>query len=133
MAKRTVAAKYQDSDMASGIHRRLLSLKLDAKEILYEEDQVSHEQDTANVDSRADVAVKEVSEIPTMPATPLGVPLAPQQRPMLASAPVTAEEVVKAIVAVTLKVPIAKISMDSNTIKYLAAGWFLVLGLHLEP
>jgi 3-oxoacyl-ACP reductase-like protein len=52
---------------------------------------------------------------------------------MLASAPVTAEEVVKAIVAVTLKVPIAKISMDSNTIKDLAAGWFLVLGLHPEP
>jgi hypothetical protein len=130
MAKQTVAAKYQDSDMASGIHRRLLSLKLDAKEIFYEEDQYSHERDPANVDIPADVAVKDVSDVPTMPvaATPLVVPLAPQQRPTLPSAPVTAAEVVKTIVAATLKVPTAKISMD-NTIKGLAAGSFLVFNL----
>lgn len=132
MAKRTVAAKYQDSDMASGIHRHLLSLKLDAKEIFYEEDQYSHERDPANVDIPADVAVKDVSDVPvpTMPvaATPLVVPLAPQQRPTLPSAPVTAAEVVKTIVAATLKVPTAKISMD-NTIKSLAAGSFLVFNL----
>jgi hypothetical protein len=129
MAKRTVAAKYHDSDMATGIRRRLLSLKTDAKEIFYEEDQYSHEPDLTSVEAPADVAVNVVSNVPTMPvAATLVVPLAPQPRPTLPSAPVTVAEVVKTIVAATLKVPTAKISMD-NTFKGFAAGLFLVSNL----
>jgi len=124
LAKRTVETKYQDSDIASGVHRRLLSLKLDAKEIYYEEDKDAYERDPRNVEIPAEDAVKEVSDVPLMAtaATSQAVPLTSQQRPMLPSAPMTLAEVVRAIVAIALKVPISRISMENNTIKDLAGG-----------
>lgn len=125
MAKQTIAAKYQDSDMAFGLHRRLLSLKLNAKEIFYEEDPNSHDSDPSNKDTPREDAAKNVSDAPTIPVVLPSI-VAPQLRSALPSAPITATEVVKAIIAFTLKVPIAKISMDNDTVRSLAAGLLLI-------
>ena len=123
MAKRTVASIYQNADMAAGLQRRLLSVKLDSKEIFYEEEKYFHEQGPVSVEGSEDAPVKTASEALAPPASV--TPSAPHQRMALPSAPVTAAEVVRTIVATTLKVPIAKVSMDS-TIKGFAAGTLFI-------
>ena len=123
MAKRTVDTKYHFSDMVSGIRRRLLSIKMDAKEIFYEENEYTHDQDPAScgVPAQASVRVSDSSAIPG--AVNLIQQPVTQQRLKLPPAPLAATEVVKTIIATTLKVSAAEILME-DTIKNLAAGSF---------
>ncbi|KAF7560198.1 hypothetical protein G7046_g3948 [Stylonectria norvegica] len=130
MAKHTVASKHQDSDMASGIRRRLLSTKMDHNEIFYEEDLASQELFTDRPQSSSVLPVKAAPEVvavaaAVVPAVGSGispVALSEQQlRPLLPNAPLLVEDVVKTLVASTLKIPNAEVSMN-KTAREFAAG-----------
>lgn len=124
MAKRTIESKYQGSDMASGIHRQLLSTKMDTKEILYEYGPDSRDQQPEATKDSSNSQGKNTANVPILPMITTPVSTATQQqqqRALPSAASVTAVEVVKVIIATTLKITTTKVSM-TETIKDLAAG-----------
>ncbi|TPX18964.1 uncharacterized protein E0L32_011357 [Thyridium curvatum] len=123
MAKRTIESKYQGSDMASGIHRQLLSTKMDTKEILYEYGPDSRDQQLEATKDSSNFREKTTANVPVLPmiAAPVSTATQQQQRGAVPSASVTVVEVVKVIIATTLKITTAKVSM-TESIKDLAAG-----------
>ncbi|KAI1190676.1 fatty acid synthase subunit alpha [Nemania serpens] len=116
MAKRTVASKYEAFDAAKSVQRQILCYNKDAKEIYYDVDPVEEEPDPspAAAESSSGAAPAAAAAAPVAAAAP-----APSAGPAVAvpDAPVTALEIVRALIAQKLKksfldVPLGKAIKD---------------------
>lgn len=124
MAKRTIDSKYKESDLVSGIRRNFLTPVINFNEIYYHEDQVDCEPDPTSSKTLADSPTE--MAVDARPALAAVVPPAPRmhhEAQMLPDAPITAAEVVKAVVASALRKSTDEVSMG-DTIRGLAAGLF---------
>jgi fatty acid synthase subunit alpha, fungi type len=118
MAKRTIAAKYESFDAAQSLQRQILCYNKDAKEIYYEEDPVEDEPEPAAASSSAPAS----GSAPAAAAAPIAAP-PPGAGPAasVADAPVSATDIVRAIIAQKLKKPLLEIPL-SKAIKDLVGG-----------
>lgn len=130
MARQTIATKYQASDAARGIRRRLLTFKMDTKEIYYNVH--SSPQESQQVRSPDQTASSSATGAPMAPGiSNLSVTKTPavhrrvDERPLVPDAAITAEEIVRTIIANSLKKPINDVSL-SCTINSLAGGPFFL-------
>ncbi|KAF1921272.1 hypothetical protein BDU57DRAFT_510005 [Ampelomyces quisqualis] len=121
MAKRTLASKYEAHDAARSVQRQILCYNKDAKDIYYDVDPVEEEPEPAAGGS------------PDAPAAASSAPAAAAAAPVAASAasagpaaqvpdePVTATDILRALVAQKLKKPLMDIPL-SKAIKDLVGG-----------
>jgi len=119
MAKRTLAAKYEQYDAARSIQRQILCYNKDAKEIYYDADPVEEEAEAAPASGAA-----ATSSIPAAAAVAVAAPApAPGAGPaaMLDDAPVKATDILRALVAQKLKKSLMDIPL-SKAIKDLVGG-----------
>lgn len=120
MAQRTLRTKYEASDAARLIQRRLLALSKDEKEIFYQHDSMPE----LPSEPLAQVPTSSTSEQTTSPATPSAIDTrAKPSRKVVQTedVPMTAVDVVRALVAHTLKKSLSVISMKES-IKDLVKG-----------
>ena len=119
MAKRTLASKYEAYDAALSVQRQILCYNKDAKEIYYDVDPVEEEA----------VATEHTpTSAPASTATSAPVAVAPPPPPSssgpaaaVADAPVSAVDIVRALIAQKLKKPLTEIPL-SKAIKDLVGG-----------
>lgn len=115
MAKRTLASKYEAYDAALSVQRQILCYNKDAKEIYYDVDPVEEEA----------VATEPTTSAPsTAPSAPVAAaPPPPSSGPVVAieDAPVSAVDIVRALIAQKLKKPLTEIPL-SKAIKDLVGG-----------
>ena len=120
MAKRTLASKYEAYDAALSVQRQILCYNKDAKEIYYDVDPVEEEAATpAAGDSAATTSPSSSQSVaPVAVARP-----PPSAGPVAAvpDAPVTAVDIVRALIAQKLKKPLTEIPL-SKAIKDLVGG-----------
>jgi fatty acid synthase subunit alpha len=125
MAKRTLASKYEAHDAALSVQRQILCYNKDAKDIYYDVDPVEEEPEPP------------VGASSDGPAAPSGAPAAasapvaahaPSAGPAASvpDAPVTATDILRALVAQKLKKPILDIPL-SKAIKDLVGGGSIAL------
>lgn len=121
MAKRTLASKYEAHDAALSLQRQILCYNKDAKDIYYDVDPVEEEPEPSASSSEA---------TPAMPPPPGAGPAAsvavtppPNAGPAAAVAdePVTATEILRALVAQKLKKPLLDVPL-TKAIKDLVGG-----------
>jgi fatty acid synthase subunit alpha len=119
MAKRTLASKYEAHDAARSVQRQILCYNKDAKDIYYDVDPVEEEPEPAAP-----------SSAPASSSAPAPTASAPVAAPPAASAgpaaqvpdePVTATDILRALVAQKLKKPLLDIPL-SKAIKDLVGG-----------
>ena len=126
MAKRTLAGKYEAHDAALSIQREILCYNKDAKDIYY--DVEPEEEEAAAPAAGESSAPAAASSAPAAAAapTPAAAP-APSAGPAaaVADAPITATDVIRAIVAQKLKKPLMDIPL-SKAIKDLVGGEYLL-------
>lgn len=119
MAKRTLASKYEAHDAARSVQRQILCYNKDAKDIYYDVDPVEEEPETPAP------AAQSSSAAAPAPAAAAAAPVAaaPSAGPAaaVADAPVTATDVLRALVAQKLKKPLGDIPL-SKAIKDLVGG-----------
>ncbi len=122
MAKRTIASKYEAYDAAKSVQRQILCYNKDAKEIYYDVDPVEDEPTPAAGSSGSSPA----------PSAPTGsvlvaaaAPPPPSAGPaaQVPDAPVSAVDIVRALIAQKLKKPLLEIPL-SKAIKDLVGGKF---------
>jgi fatty acid synthase subunit alpha len=123
MAKRTVASKYESHDAALSLQRQILCYNKDAKDIYYDVDPIEEEPEP----------VAELSSASSAPASSGAAPVAATPPPPTAGpaavvedAPVSATDILRALVAQKLKKPLLDIPL-SKAIKDLVGGEFLPL------
>lgn len=119
MAKRTIASKYEAFDAAKSIQRQILCYNKDAKEIYYDVDPIEEEPEPA-----AATASSGSAPAPAAAAAPVAAAApAPSAGPAAAvdDAPVSALEIVRALIAQKLKKPFLEIPL-SKAIKDLVGG-----------
>ena len=119
MAKRTLASKYEAHDAALSLQRQILCYNKDAKDIYYDVDPVEDEPEPA-----AATAPAAASSASPAAAAPIAVaPAAPSAGPaaQVPDAPVTATDILRALVAQKLKKPLLDIPL-SKAIKDLVGG-----------
>lgn len=120
MAKRTLAAKYEQYDAARSIQRQILCYNKDAKEIYYEADPVEEEAAPAPAAGAPAATSAPAAAAPVaaaMPPPPAGgAPAA-----MVDDAPVKATDILRSLVAQKLKKPLMDIPL-SKAIKDLVGG-----------
>ncbi|ORX65028.1 hypothetical protein BCR32DRAFT_212224 [Anaeromyces robustus] len=127
MAKRTLAKNYSQSDLALGKKRQLLSYAKNTTEIYYEFDDMEEEEDDGEATMVEEVNAKEAPVI--APAVPVAAPVAPAPvaaapaapAASVSDAPVTATEILRAILAQKLKKSINEIPLNKS-IKELSGG-----------
>lgn len=123
MAKRTVASKYEAFDAAKSVQRQILCYNKDAKEIYYDVDPVEEEPDPspAAAESSSGAAPAAAAAAPVAAAAP-----APSAGPAVAvpDAPVTALEIVRALIAQKLKKSFLDVPLG-KAIKDLVGGSYL--------
>ena len=120
MAQRTLKTKYEASDAARLIQRRLLALSKDEKEIFYQHDSMPE----LPSEPLAQVPTSSTSEQTTSPATSSAIDTrAKPSRKVVQTedVPMAAVDVVRALVAHTLKKSLSVISMKES-IKDLVKG-----------
>jgi len=120
MAKRTLAAKYEQYDAARSIQRQILCYNKDAKEIYYDVDPVEEESAPVPAASGAPAT----SSAPAAAAAPVAAaPPPPGAGPaaMVDDSPVKATDILRALVAQKLKKPLMDIPL-SKAIKDLVGG-----------
>ena len=121
MAKRTLASKYEAYDAARSVQRQILCYNKDAKDIYYDVDPV---EDEPAAETSAD-AKESSSSQPTRALPATTAPPAPQASAGPAAAvqdvPVTATDIIRALVAQKLKKPLLDIPL-SKAIKDLVGG-----------
>ncbi|KAK9462404.1 3-oxoacyl-reductase [Lipomyces oligophaga] len=118
MASRTLKMKYESYDAALSLQRQVLCYSKDAKEIYYTADPVAEESPAAPSEpAPAAAPAAAVAAAPVAVAAPAPVAAAAA----VADAPVTAYELVRAIVAQKLKKPFDQVP-SSKTIKDLVGG-----------
>ncbi|KAH7138994.1 hypothetical protein B0J11DRAFT_501178 [Dendryphion nanum] len=119
MAKRTLASKYEAHDAAKSVQRQIFCYNKDAKDIYYDVDPVEEEPEPA-----AGAAPAASSSAPA-PAAAAAAPVAsaPSAGPAAAVAdvPVTATDILRALVAQKLKKPLMDIPLQ-KAIKDLVGG-----------
>ncbi|KAH8707112.1 fatty acid synthase-like protein [Phaeosphaeriaceae sp. PMI808] len=119
MAKRTLASKYEAYDAARSVQRQILCYNKDGKDIYYDVDPIEEEPEpaaTAAGDAASSSAPAAVAAAPiAAPAAGAG-PAA-----QVPDAPVTATDILRALVAQKLKKPLMDIPL-SKAIKDLVGG-----------
>jgi len=121
MAKRTLASKYEAYDAALSLQRQILCYNKDAKEIYYDVEPV--EEDPVTSAGTADAPATS-SSTPAAATGPIAAaPPPPSAGPAVAvaDAPVSAVDIVRALIAQKLKKPLADIPL-SKAIKDLVGG-----------
>jgi fatty acid synthase subunit alpha len=120
MAKRTLASKYEAYDAATSVQRQILCYNKDAKEIYYDVDPVEEEPEVAD-------AAVEGTSASAAPATPAAVPVASPPSagpaPAVDDTPVTAVDILRALVAQKLKKGLTDVPL-TKAIKDLVGGMF---------
>ena len=122
MAKRTLASKYEAYDAALSVQRQILCYNKDAKEIYYDVDPV--EEEAAASPARVESTTAATSAVPSQSAAPAAVVRSPPSAgpvAAIADAPVTAVDIVRALIAQKLKKPLTEIPL-SKAIKDLVGG-----------
>ena len=121
MAKRTLASKYEAYDAALSLQRQILCYNKDAKEIYYDVDPVEEEATPAT--TNADLSSSPASSAQTQAAPVAAAPASPSAGPAAAVAdvPVTAVDIVRALIAQKLKKGLTEIPL-SKAIKDLVGG-----------
>ena len=124
MAKRTLASKYEAYDAARSVQRQILCYNKDAKDIYYDIDPVEEEAEApaASADGPAAPSSTSTAAAPVAAAPPPGAGPAAQ----VPDAPVTATDILRALVAQKLKKPLMDIPL-SKAIKDLVGGGLLQL------
>ena len=120
MAKRTLASKYEAYDAALSVQRQMLCCNEDAREVCYDVDPVREE--TSSADEAA--ASPGVPSAPTKVSTPAAITATPPNSAPPAAvvdSPVSAGDIVRALVAQKLKKSMAEIPL-SKAIKDLVGG-----------
>ena len=123
MAKRTLASKYEAHDAAKSVQRQIFCYNKDAKDIYYDVDPVEEEPEPAAGGSGGDApAASSSAPAPAASAAPVAAP-PPSAGPAaaVADAPVTATDVLRALVAQKLKKPLMDIPLQ-KAIKDLVGG-----------
>ena len=124
MARRTLASKYEAYDAALSLSRQILCYNKDAKEIYYDVDPV--EEETA-APAAGESSSSAPSSAPAQAAAPAAAVAAPPPPPSgqpaaaVADAPVSAVDIVRALVAQKLKKPLTDIPL-TKAIKDLVGG-----------
>ncbi|PKS09122.1 hypothetical protein jhhlp_003736 [Lomentospora prolificans] len=119
MAKRTLASKYEAYDAAKSVQRQILCYNKDAKEIYYDVDPVEEEPEP-----EASSSTPAASAAPTAAAAaPVAAAPAAAAGPaaQIPDAPVTALDIVRALIAQKLKKPLLEVPL-SKAIKDLVGG-----------
>ena len=124
MAKRTLASKYEAYDAALSLQRQILCYNKDAKEIYYDVDPVEEEVMPATTSAEssappASSAQKQATPMVAASAAPSAGPAA-----AVADVPVTAVDIVRALIAQKLKKGLMEIPL-SKAIKDLVGGGLL--------
>ncbi|MCJ1383210.1 3-oxoacyl-[acyl-carrier-protein] synthase [Xylographa soralifera] len=121
MAKRTLASKYEAYDAALSLQRQILCYNKDAKEIYYDVDPV--EEEATPLATSSDSSAPPASSATTLAAPVAVAAAAPSAGPAaaVADAPVTAVDIVRALIAQKLKKSLVEIPL-SKAIKDLVGG-----------
>ncbi|KAF2133540.1 fatty acid synthase subunit alpha reductase [Dothidotthia symphoricarpi CBS 119687] len=119
MAKRTLASKYEAHDAALSVQRQILCYNKDAKDIYYDVDPVEEEPEPAAGGGGGAPAASSTpaAAAPVAAAPPPGAGPAAQ----VPDAPVTATDILRALVAQKLKKPLMDIPL-AKAIKDLVGG-----------
>jgi fatty acid synthase subunit alpha len=120
MARRTLAAKYEAHDAALSVQRQILCYNKDAKDIYYAVEPEEEETALAASDSENSAPTQSTAtaSAPTAVAPP---PLSAGPAAAIEDAPVSATDVLRALVAQKLKKSLADIPL-SKAIKDLVGG-----------
>ncbi|CAI6340179.1 unnamed protein product [Periconia digitata] len=120
MAKRTLASKYEAHDAALSVQRQILCYNKDAKDIYYDVDPVEEEPEPAAASASdapaSSSAAPAAAAVAAAPPPPSAGPAA-----AVADAPVTATDILRALIAQKLKKPLADVPL-SKAIKDLVGG-----------
>jgi fatty acid synthase subunit alpha len=119
MAKRTLASKYEAYDAAKSVQRQILCYNKDAKEIYYDVDPVEDEPAPAAGSSGSAPASAPASSSAPVAAAPPPPSAGPAAQ--VPDAPVSAVDIVRALIAQKLKKPLLEIPL-SKAIKDLVGG-----------
>jgi fatty acid synthase subunit alpha len=121
MAKRTLASKYEAHDAALSLQRQILCYNKDAKDIYYD---VEPEEEEAAPAPAGESAPGASSSAPAATAAPVAIAAPPPgagPAAAVADEPVTATDILRALVAQKLKKPLMDIPL-SKAIKDLVGG-----------
>ncbi|OCK86338.1 hypothetical protein K432DRAFT_421087 [Lepidopterella palustris CBS 459.81] len=119
MAKRTLASKYEAHDAALSVQRQILCYNKDAKDIYYDVDPVEDEPEPAS--GTGDAAPAASSAPAARPAAAPPAPVSSGPAAQVPDAPVTATDILRALVAQKLKKPLLDIPL-TKAIKDLVGG-----------
>lgn len=125
MARRTLASKYEAYDAATSVQRQILCYNKDAKEIYYDVDPVEEEPEALAQEAGSSSAPAAQAAAAPAVAAPVAAP-PPSAGPAAAveDAPVTAVDILRALVAQKLKKSLADVPLN-KAIKDLVGGkWF---------
>lgn len=129
MAKRTLASKYEAHDAARSVQRQILCYNKDAKDIYYDVDPVEEEPEAPAGGSGAAPSSAPSAAAPAASAAPPPPSAGPAAQ--VPDAPVTATDILRALVAQKLKKPLMDIPL-SKAIKDLVGGMSIVLFEHSD-
>jgi fatty acid synthase subunit alpha len=119
MAKRTLASKYEAHDAARSVQRQILCYNKDAKDIYYDVDPIEEEPEpTPAPTGDAPAPLSAPAQAAAFSAPP---PASAGPAAAVADAPVTATDILRALVAQKLKKPLADVPL-SKAIKDLVGG-----------
>lgn len=122
MAKRTLASKYEAHDAALSVQRQILCYNKDARDIYYAVDPAEEEPEPAAAGSGNAPAAPSSAPAPAAAAVAAPAPAASAgPAAQLPDAPVTATDILRALVAQKLKKPLLDIPL-SKAIKDLVGG-----------
>ncbi|CAI4210760.1 unnamed protein product [Parascedosporium putredinis] len=118
MAKRTLASKYEAYDAAKSVQRQILCYNKDAKEIYYDVDPIEEEPEPEAAPAAAAPAAGSAAPVAAAAAA-----AAPAAGPavQVPDAPVTALDIVRALIAQKLKKPLLEVPLN-KAIKDLVGG-----------
>ncbi len=120
MAKRTLASKYEAHDAARSVQRQILCYNKDAKDIYYDVDPVEEEPEPAPA-SGGDAPAASSAPASAAPAIAIPPPASAGPAAQVPDAPVTATDILRALVAQKLKKPLMDIPL-TKAIKDLVGG-----------
>ncbi|KAF2019692.1 hypothetical protein BU24DRAFT_125444 [Aaosphaeria arxii CBS 175.79] len=119
MAKRTLASKYEAHDAAKSVQRQIFCYNKDAKDIYYDVDPVEEEPEPAAPSSSDAPAAASAAPAAAAPVAAPAASAGPAAQ--VPDAPVTATDIVRALVAQKLKKPLMDIPLQ-KAIKDLVGG-----------
>jgi fatty acid synthase subunit alpha, fungi type len=143
MIKKTLATQYKVHDAAVSMKRDLLSYKRNARKICYDVDPVELPNNQAQGYSNPSLVEKKVStetaqvqntttDAVSMALPTSDVPNRAREAAAIPDIPISAAEIVVAIIAPKLRKPFGEISR-AKTIKQLVGGWFLLRLYYTQP